>query len=796
MVKGNGQGEYAKEPALTDEDVMGEDGTPNWTPIVAYPRFDDSGRVVDENCKIKLSKKAAKEKGKPYGWSWQHCSGGEWRGPEGGQLRLEYATAHGHGSEDFRHRGQPKLCADCSDLVDLGKLPSDWQADSYWYFGGNSARLRSKGEGWGEIREQYSMLLQAPVLAVTEGQSDADAVWEFFGVPSMTHCYAVNGPTADQAKRLKGFKGSIWLFADRDPEPVKGRFPGLVAAEKTLQGLLYHKNGRKMLRPSQITVYLPPKGFKDIRQWLEESDWVPGGEERPALTDCETISGANFRSYAAEQHRLVAEGKRSAEAKEFREGISSKRVGGERAYEADLVGRLGNWMEGGFSQFFYAKEEEDSGLKMTTLTRAIESAGEIATGPGDSVYAYRDGLWCPGGEREIKNRTRLLLQDKFNREHAGNAVEWFRVQEPTLTDDAIVSDYINCKNGLLDWRTGELHPHSPDVYIPNQIPVEWNPEATCPEYDRWLSQVVEEDSVDLMHEVHGYALLNDNPLHKAIMFYGSGRNGKGTELRLLRKLLGGRENVSSVSPQELDGDRFAIVETYRKLANIVGDVDARMFEGTEIFKKMTGQDFIRGQRKNGQPFDFMCRALMIASFNEFPRTSDHTEGFWSRWIVIAFNKGYFPDSVKDPEIENRIGTKEELEGILVKAVAGLQRVVKATAFSVRESSKKASEEFQRESDLLQLFVDDAVSVVPGGRGLLRRSLIKEAFTVWLKKNGHKQQSTSSQKFWGRWRKALERIHSMSPDMVKAIESNRDGYIGLELLIDPGTGIRLDEELKT
>jgi P4 family phage/plasmid primase-like protien len=355
------------------------------------------------------------------------------------------------------------------------------------------------------------------------------------------------------------------------------------------------------------------------------------------------------------------------------------------------------------------------------------------------------------------------------------------------------SDYINCKNGLLNWRTLELVPHRADIYVPNQIPVEWNPEATCPEYDKWLSQVVEEDSVALMHEVHGYALINDNPLHKAVMLYGSGRNGKGTELRLMRKLLGGRENISSVSPQELDGDRFAIVETYRKLANIVGDVDARMFEGTEVFKKMTGQDFIRGQRKNGQPFDFMCRALMVASFNEFPRTSDHTEGFWSRWIVIAFCKGYFPDSIKDPEVESRISSETELQGVLVKAVMGLRRVIGASAFSVGDSSKKASEEFQKESDLLHLFMEDVITIEPEAKGLLRRTAIKEGFTKWLESNGHRRQSMSKREFWARWRKALEQIHKMSPEIIAARESSRNGYLGITMHIDPLTGMILEPE---
>lgn len=34
--------------------------------------------------------------------------------------------------------------------------------------------------------------------------------------------------------------------------------------------------------------------------------------------------------------------------------------------------------------------------------------------------------------------------------------------------------YLDLPNGLLDWRTGEVRPHDPDVPSMIRLPIEWN----------------------------------------------------------------------------------------------------------------------------------------------------------------------------------------------------------------------------------------------------------------------------------------------------------------------------------
>src|SRR5262249_21334474 len=155
------------------------------------------------------------------------------------------------------------------------------------------------------------------------------------------------------------------------------------------------------------------------------------------------------------------------------------------------------------------------------------------------------------------------------------------------------TNVINVRNGLLEWRTGILRPHSPDVLTTNQLPVTWNPEATAPRTLQFFREVLPLDAIELIEEVTGYSLFARNPFRKAVMLLGPGGNGKSVLLRQISNLLGS-DNVSSVPLQALSEDRFSAADLFGKLANICGDLDARTIERTDLFKQVTGGDVIRG----------------------------------------------------------------------------------------------------------------------------------------------------------------------------------------------------------
>jgi putative DNA primase/helicase len=49
---------------------------------------------------------------------------------------------------------------------------------------------------------------------------------------------------------------------------------------------------------------------------------------------------------------------------------------------------------------------------------------------------------------------------------------------------------LNCQNGTLDLRTGELRPHNPNDLITKMLPVDYDPEATCPIWEETIEKIM------------------------------------------------------------------------------------------------------------------------------------------------------------------------------------------------------------------------------------------------------------------------------------------------------------------
>ena len=96
---------------------------------------------------------------------------------------------------------------------------------------------------------------------------------------------------------------------------------------------------------------------------------------------------------------------------------------------------------------------------------------------------------------------------------------------------------INCKNGELwldDKGNVELREHRYDSYLPYCLDVEYDPKATCPQYDEAVLGIFREvgdysspqEMVDHWHEWLGYVIQPRRDIPAYLMLNGGGSNGK------------------------------------------------------------------------------------------------------------------------------------------------------------------------------------------------------------------------------------------------------------------------------
>jgi P4 family phage/plasmid primase-like protien len=352
---------------------------------------------------------------------------------------------------------------------------------------------------------------------------------------------------------------------------------------------------------------------------------------------------------------------------------------------------------------------------VANLITELAYHNHFARDEGEKFYVYDRGAYRPKGEERVRRLTKLVVpHENWSSRLASETVEYLRVDSPYLWKCPRM-DVLNLENGLLDIKTRELMPHSPDHLSTVQLPVRYEPSATCPAWEMQVASTFPEDAVHagVAWEIVAWLMLPHASIQKALLLLGPGGTGKSTFLAALFNILGAQRNVSALSLQKIESDRFAPARLVGKLANICADLPSTHLETSSIFKSITGGDPIVAEYKFKDSFDFAPFARLIFSANQPPQSRDATEAFFQRWYVLPFTNVFrgTPKEINRPQLDATLVAPEELSGVLNKALAALPRVLNR-GLTITESMRRAHEEFWKTTDPLSIWltqntVDDA-----------------------------------------------------------------------------------------
>jgi hypothetical protein len=99
---------------------------------------------------------------------------------------------------------------------------------------------------------------------------------------------------------------------------------------------------------------------------------------------------------------------------------------------------------------------------------------------------------------------------------------------------------LNAANGTVDLRTGNIRTHRREDLITKLAPVSFDPAASAPRWEQFLLEVFEPhpDLIPFIQRAVGYSLTGSTREECLFLLHGTGRNGKGTLLKLLTMALG------------------------------------------------------------------------------------------------------------------------------------------------------------------------------------------------------------------------------------------------------------------
>jgi putative DNA primase/helicase len=349
------------------------------------------------------------------------------------------------------------------------------------------------------------------------------------------------------------------------------------------------------------------------------------------------------------------------------------------------------------------------------------------------LWVYQGGVYRPCGESTLRTEAQGLLGNERRVDRITEALDYVAVATRMEEDSPPECQYINLMNGRLDWATGELHPHTSAVFTTVQLPVMYDPDATCPVFDHYVHTTFAADVIPLIEEILGWCLVPERRFEQAVMLTGEGENGKSVFLDLVGYLLG-ESNVSNIALQDLEENRFRAAELYGKLANIFADLDARGLQSSSMFKTLTTGDSVTAERKHAQPFRFRSYAKLLFSANKIPSSRDRTHAFYRRWLIIPFTRTFNGEGDNPaPDRNLRDKLKAELPGIFNRALQGLARLATQDAFTPSASVSEAKQAYIRDNDHLQVFLKECV--IADTHAMIEKKQFREVYRNWCDRYG-------------------------------------------------------------
>jgi putative DNA primase/helicase len=353
-------------------------------------------------------------------------------------------------------------------------------------------------------------------------------------------------------------------------------------------------------------------------------------------------------------------------------------------------------------------EPTDNGLRFIPGVLATHMSKEVPAFYGaEDFYIYESGVYKAVKDLVASKIVREHLIDRYATMSGINDAlgQWqMLIYKPVhlLNANPFI---INVQNGLYNLLDDTLKPHTPDYFSTVQIMANYNVDAKCPLFLKFLHEVLDKEEIYMVQEILGYLLIPINKAQKSFVFVGAGNAGKSTLLSVAQEVLLGSQNVSNVPWQAL-ADRFKTAELFGKLANIFADLPSKSIDDNGLFKSITGEDYITVEKKNKSPFSFKPYARLLFSCNEIPRNyGDKSNAFYRRLIIIRFDRP-IPMDKRDAALREKLAV--EADGIFMWALEGLKRLIKNNyQFSESDKSKAEVERYRTESNSVLSFVDYA-----------------------------------------------------------------------------------------
>jgi putative DNA primase/helicase len=290
---------------------------------------------------------------------------------------------------------------------------------------------------------------------------------------------------------------------------------------------------------------------------------------------------------------------------------------------------------------------------------------------------------------------------------------------------------LNCANGTLDLRTGQLRAHDPRDLLTKMTGAAYRPGAEGPEFTRFLSEVQPDAEMRAyLARLTGHSLEGRATEHILPVFCGLGANGKSTFTSAVTVALG--DYAAPADPELLTARTFDAHPT--GTADLFGlrlallhesDHGRRLAEGT--VKRLTGGDRIKARRMREDFWSFDPSHTFLMLTNHKPVIGGTDEGIWRRIRLVPWDV-VIPPPERDLELGDKLAL--EADAVLAWLVDGY-RDWREHGMSDPDRVSVATIAWRDESDVLRRFLEERCM----RHGSVRSSDLFAAWSKWCAAEG-------------------------------------------------------------
>lgn len=336
-----------------------------------------------------------------------------------------------------------------------------------------------------------------------------------------------------------------------------------------------------------------------------------------------------------------------------------------------------------------------------------------------SSHWWNGRCWEPAPDAELRRLLGIAMASTTIKSSSGRikgTLEVMQDQLPRYGQVDPASRTVFFENGALNPVTGEITEHAPANCNSRVLSVAYDPLAACAGWEAWLADIfrTEPQRAELLQEMMGWTLCRHHlGIEKAMILIGPPRSGKGTILRVIRELLG--TGAGAFALPTLD-DNKVLAGMRGENVSIDSDTsspgrnNARQIVG--LFKRISSNEDIAVPLLYTQrPWKGPLNCKLILAANSIPTMWDDSAATANRWVPLAFDRSFLDR--EDQTLASRL--VQELPGIAMWAVKGLQRLISNGRFTLPQSSRDELVNMISSGSPIEHFISDRLIVADGQR---------------------------------------------------------------------------------